>query len=118
MKPLYILIGMAVLLFASCGQQHEAKSVVKVFMSEQLHKDVSYLDFTDVDSTHFFTDSLVQALRQRAPQGIQYQQWNDRILLHIRAQYLEGNDTCSATFYLDRNATGVVAFKMNGDGVD
>lgn len=113
MKNGLYIIGIALLLFASCGQQHQAKSVVKDFMAEQLHKDVSYLDFTDVDSTHFFTDSLVQALRQRAPQGVRYQEWNDRILLHIRAQYLEGNDTCSATFYLDRNATGVVAFKLN-----
>ena len=112
MKNVLYIIGVTLLL-AACGQQQRAKSVVEDFMAGQLHKDVSYLDFTDVDSTHFFTDSLVQALRQRGPQGVQYQEWNDRILLHIRAQYLEGKDTCSATYYLDRNATGVVAFKLN-----
>ena len=111
----YIMIGIALLLFASCGRQQRAKSVVKDFMAEQLHRqDVSYLDFSDIDSTHTFSDSLVSVLRERGPQGVRYQdRKKGEKLLYIRAQYTQGSDTCSTTFYLDMETTGVVAFKEN-----
>jgi len=110
----YIIIGVALLLFVSCGQQQQAKSVVKDFMEEQLHRtDVSYLDFSSVDSTHTFTDSMIASLRQRASKDIHYQERKGRSLLHIRAKYIQGKDTCSTTFYLDSQADGVVAFKEN-----
>ena len=60
---------MALLLFASCGRQQQAKSSVKDFVEQQLHRDVSYLDFSSVDSTRAITDSLIQTLRHRAGQG-------------------------------------------------
>ena len=106
---------MTLLLFASCGRQQQAKSVVKEFIGQQLHKDdIHYLDFSDVDSTRAVGDSLIQAMRQRGPQGIQYQPRAGKSLLHIRVKYLQGTDTCSTTFYLDSEATGIVAFKENG----
>ncbi len=102
------------LLFASCGRQQQAKSAVKDFMEEQLHRtDVSYMDFSDVDSTHTFSDSMITVLRQRGAQNVKYQQREGRTLLHIRAKYLQGQDTCSSTFYLDKEATGIVAYKDN-----
>ena len=109
----YIIIGIALLLLASCGQQQRAKSVVKDFVQEQLHKDVSYLDFADVDSTHVLSDSIIQAMRSRAGKSIQYQNYQGKTLMHIRVKYLLDKDTCSATFYLDKEMTGVVAFKRN-----
>ncbi len=110
----YIIIGVALLLFVSCGQQQQAKSVVKDFMEEQLHRtDVSYLDFSDVDSTRAITDSMIAALRQQAAKDISYQERKGLSLLHIRAKYLQGGDTCSTTFYLDNQIDGVVAFKEN-----
>ncbi len=113
-KRYFILLGATLLLFASCGRQQQAKSVLKDFMSEQLHRDdVSYLNFSDVDSTHAFTDSLIAILRQRGGKGVQYQERKGRTLLHIRAKYLQGQDTCSTTFYLDDEATGVIAYKDN-----
>ena len=75
--------------------------------------DADYLDFSDVDSTHSISDSLVDVLRRRGPKGISYLDHKGRILLYIRAKYLDGQDTCSTTFYLDSEATGVVAFKDN-----
>ena len=72
MKRIYIIIGVALLLFASCGRQQQAKSSVKDFVEQQLHRDVSYLDFSSVDSTRAITDSLIQTLRNRAGQGVQY----------------------------------------------
>ena len=41
MKRIYIIIGMALLLFASCGRQQQAKSSVKDFVEQQLHRDDS-----------------------------------------------------------------------------
>ena len=114
-RPLYIIIGvLLVLMFASCGRQYQAKTAVKDFMTTQLNRqDVSYLDFSSVDSTRALTDSLILALRQRAPRGIRYQERLGQTLLHIRARYVDGQDTCSTTFYLDADATGIVAFKHN-----
>ena len=37
----YIIIGVALLLFASCGQQQKAKSVVKDFMDTYPRGEVS-----------------------------------------------------------------------------
>ena len=106
MKRIYIIIGVALLLFASCGRQQQAKSSVKDFVEQQLHRDVSYLDFSSVDSTRAIT-------RNRAGQGVQYQNPSGATLLHIRAQYLQDEDTLSATFYLDPATMGVVAYKEN-----
>ena len=108
-----VIIGIALLLFVACGRQQQAKSVVKDFMAQQLQKDVSYLDFSDVDSTRAISDSLINVMRQKGPQGVSYHDKNNKTLLHIRAKYVIGDDTCSATFYLDPQAEGVVAFKEN-----
>ncbi len=113
-KGLYIILGVMLLLFVSCGRQQQAKSVVKDFVSDQLHRtDVSYINFSDIDSTHAIQDSLIEVLRERGAKGIQYQNRGGRTLLHIRANYLQGQDTCSSTFYLDAEAAGVVAYKDN-----
>lgn len=83
-------------------------------MKEQLHKDdVSYLDFSDVDSTSVISDSLVAVMRGRGPKGIHYQERSSKSLLHIRAKYLFGADTCSTTFYLNPETSGIVAYKDN-----
>ena len=83
------------------------------FMSQQLHKDVRYFDFSDLDSTRAIGDSLIMVLRQRTAQDIVYQERTGHTLLFLRANYLEGSDTLSATFYMDTQLTGVVAFKHN-----
>ena len=113
MHSRYIIICIALLLFASCGRQQQAKSIVKDFMEQHLHQDVSYLDFSDVDSTQTIGDSLIQVLHQRAGKNIAYQQRTGQTLFYIRAKYLSDKDTLSTTFYLDRDLHGVVAFKEN-----
>ena len=100
-------------LFASCGQRQQAKSVIKDFMEQSLQKDVKYLDFSDLDSTKAISDSVIMVMRQRGPKGIQYKEHKGEALLYLRTSYLDGEDTCSATFYLDREATAIVAFKQN-----
>lgn len=109
----YIIIGIALLLFASCGQQQKAKSVVKDFMDTYPRGDVSYLEFSDVDSTNAISDSLIEVLRAKAGKQITFQKRTGKTLLLIRAKYLLNADTCSTTFYLDPQVTGVVACKDN-----
>jgi hypothetical protein len=119
MKHIYIIIGVALLLFASCGRQQTAKSIVKDFMETYVedYSKVSYLDFYDIDSTRNISDSLIQVLHGRTPahfsRNINYQQRGGKTLWHIRTRYMMNEDTCSATFYIDQKLTGVVAFKEN-----
>lgn len=119
MKRIYIIIGIAVLLFASCGRQQEAKSIVKDFMKAHIddYSKVDYLEFYDIDSTRNISDSLIQVMHGRTPahfsRNISYQQRGGKTLWHIRTRYLMDKDTCSATFYIDKELTGVVAFKEN-----
>ena len=113
MKQQIILIGVTLLLLASCGRQQQAKTLVKDFMAQQGRGEVSYIGFSSLDSTRAIGDSLITVLRQRAPQGIRYQERTGVSLLFLRAQYLDGQDTCSATFYLDKDLTGIVAYKEN-----
>ena len=83
-------------------------------MAQQLKKaDVEYLVFSNIDSTHSLGDSVIQSMRQRGPQGVKYQERKGRTLLYLRTQYLQGSDTLSATFYLNSDIIGVVAFKEN-----
>ena len=119
MKHIYIIIGVALLLFVSCGRQQTAKSIVKDFMEAHVedYSKVSYLEFYDIDSTRNISDSLIQLLHGRTPahfsKNISYQQRGGKTLWLIRTRYLMDEDTCSATFYLDKEMTGVVAFKEN-----
>ncbi len=119
MKRIYIIIGIGVWLLASCGRQQTAKSRVKDFMKANVedYSKVSYLDFGDIDSTRTISDSLIQVLHGRTPahfsRNISYQPRDGKTLWLLRTRYLMGEDTCSATFYMDKELTGVVAFKEN-----
>lgn len=119
MKRIYIIIGIGVLLLASCGRRQEAKSIIKDFMKANVedYSKVSYLEFYDIDSTRNISDSLIQVMHGRTPahfsRNISYQQRVGKTLWHIRTRYLMDKDTCSATFYIDKELTGVVAFKEN-----
>lgn len=120
MKRIYIIIGIELMLFAACGRKQEAKFIVKDFMEAYVddYVKVSFLDFNDVDSTRAISDSLIQVLHDRTPahfsRNISYQQRGGKTLWLIRTRYLMGEDTCSATFYIDKAMNGVVAFKENG----
>ena len=113
MKRIYIIIGVALLLFASCTQQQQAKSVAKDFVAAHISDDADYLEFSDLDSTRAISDSLVQVLRQQGPKGANYQERASKTLYLLRAKYLLDDDTCSTTFYMNADMTGVVAVKNN-----
>jgi hypothetical protein len=109
-----LILGCSLLLlFVSCGQQQQAKSALKDFMDEELHRDVSYVDFSSVDSTRVISDSLVGALRLRGGRQLRYAPRQEKTLMHIRASYVLQGDTLSTTFYMNKDMQGIVAFKDN-----
>lgn len=73
-RLIYIIIGVAPLLFASCGPQSEAEDLVEEFMEQNMREGLkpSSVHFTDIDSTHAMTDSIVVNLRQLARQAKRY----------------------------------------------
>ena len=115
----YIIIGIvALLLLTSCGKQYQAKSLVKDFVKENATEQVDITSFSDLDSTKVISDSLLDALRQRAmsdplfKKGFKFTgERNGETLLFIRMRYGEDSLGLSKTFYFDKDLKGIIAFK-------
>ena len=114
----YIIIGVTLLLLASCGKQHNAEQTVKAFVEDNMENggnDISDRDFADLGTTKFINDSLIQVMRHRgAPlfkQGISYTDVPDGELYYLRMSYVHQGDTLQNTFYLNPELKEVVAFK-------
>ena len=121
-KLLYILIGLPLLLFASCGQQAEAENLVEQYMEQHMRENLSpsSVHFTDIDSTHAITDSVITHLHHLAQQAKRYrsdikyapEEPFDKLII-TRVKYKLDEEECSDTYYLDMVLTRVVAFKEN-----
>ena len=114
----YIIIGIsALLLFASCGQQHKAESLAKDFVAENMEDPsaISGKDFADLGTTRHISDSLITVMRQRGASGykkdITYGKIPTGDLYYLRMSYINNGDTLQNTFYFDAELTEVVAFK-------
>ena len=114
----YIIIGIAMLLFASCGRQHSAEQTVKAFVEANMEnggKDISHRDFADLGTTRLIQDSIIELMRQRGAQlfksGISYPEVPQGELYYLRMSYVHEGDTLYNTFYLNQDLTEVVAFK-------
>lgn len=121
-RLIYIIIGVAPLLFASCGPQAEAEDLVEEFMEQNMREGLkpSSVHFTDIDSTHAMTDSIVVNLRQLARQTKRYRpdlkyapDQPFKKLMVTRVRYELDDQEVSDTYYLDMALTRVVAFKEN-----
>ncbi|WP_338337383.1 hypothetical protein [Marseilla massiliensis] len=122
MKIRHILLSSAMLLLASCGQQHKAESVVEDFMENNL-KDASALqivEYSDIDSTRYLNDSIINKLRNTAKNSSMYagrtefaQRNKDENLIIIRVRYKINGQDFHDTFYLNKEMTGVIALKNN-----
>lgn len=118
----FIIIGMSLLLFASCGPQQEAEELVEQFMKQNMKEelDISGLHFTDIDSTRLVNDSVIISLRQQAKRASRYQgnikyapDQPFKQLITIRVKYYIEEKEYSDTYYLDMDLTRIVAFKEN-----
>ena len=114
----YIILCVAMLLLASCGQQYAAKQKVKEFVRQHATEEIDITSFSDLDSTKVISDSLLQVLRSRAmsdpffKKGFKFTaERTGTTLLYIRMKYGEDSLGLSKTFYFDKDLTGIVAFK-------
>ena len=119
---LYIIIGVALLLFASCGQQHQAKEVIQAFVDENAAEPSarSSISIAKFDSTKVINDSVILAMRanadtiKRYKQAIKYAEGQpSRKLFVARISYTIDGAEYSDTYYLDDQLTRVIAFKSN-----
>ena len=114
----YIILGiLALLLFTACGQQYQAKSLVKDFVKAHAVEELNITDFTDHDSTRVISDSLFQAMQQNAANDPMFKDVNfsdakaTSTLLYIRMRYQKDTLELSKTFYFDKDLSTVIAFK-------
>ena len=118
----YIIIGIGLLLFASCGRQHQAKGVIQDFITQHAaapssHSSISIVKF---DSTKVLNDSVIRLMRtnadtiQRYRHPLKYPEDSVGKMLYVaRIAYSIGDVEYSDTYYLNEHLTGVVAFKSN-----
>ncbi len=114
----YIIIGIwTVLLFTACGQQYQAKSLVKDFVKEHATEELDITEFTDLDSTRAISDSLFKSIQQNAAndplfKGVDFSgQKASSTLLYIRMRYQKDTLQLSKTFYFDKDLSTIIAFK-------
>ena len=114
----HIIIGMlALLLFASCGQQYKAESLAEDFVAANMENAsaISGKDFADLGTTRHLNDSLIKVMRQRGAanfkKGISYGEIPTGDLYYLRMSYISNGDTLQNTFYFDKELSEVVAFK-------
>ena len=122
MKRFYIIIGIGLLLFASCGQQHQAKKVIQEFVDQHAVDPSSHssLSIAKFDSTKVLNDSIINLMRvnadtiQRYRKAIKYAEAGSGQKLYVaRVTYsIAGKEYCD-TYYLNDRLTSVVAFKSN-----
>lgn len=111
------------LLFANCGQRHDAQNTIKEFVENNLTDgyQLREMDVLRVDSTKHVNDSIVNSMRkvvQAEPQPykskVEYcQTEGSNTLMACRTQYKINDKTYSGVFYLDKSMTGVIAFFFN-----
>ncbi len=110
------------LLFVSCGQQHQAEKVIQEFMDVHAADPSALSSITIVkfDSTRVIADSVIMSMRQKADtiqrykKSIQYTDGtNIKKLFVARITYTINTAEYSDTYYLDEQLSRVIAFKSN-----
>ena len=106
------------LLLASCGQQYQAKQLVKEFVKANATEEVDITSFSDLDSTKVINDSLFQAMRKNATQDPLFKKGTQftaeragKTLLYIRMRYGADSLNQSRTFYFNPDLAGIVVYK-------
>lgn len=116
-KIIFTLFIISLMVLASCGKDHQVKSHVKQFMSEQMVlPDYDIISWSDLDSTSHVKDSILNVMHAEAIKtktvkaGTKYQPRTDNLNM-ISVKYAVNKDTMTSTFYLDDKLTGIVGVK-------
>ena len=119
-KIIYLILGAVCMI--SCGQRHEAKTVVRDFIREQMKTDDYALVFGRLDSTYRISDSIMGDLQKRSTTDTLFKQpmqlgdyQGVKTKLVLTAKIIMKDDTLKRTFYLDPNlkAKRILAIKEN-----
>lgn len=117
-KVSVLALSLCATLLASCGKQHEAKSTVKGFITENFTgMDYSIDSYADLDSTAYVTAEAIKKMRQNADKnnayrkGIKYAENNSKQLLYMSVTMEVKKEKVKHTFYLTKDVQEVVAFK-------
>lgn len=116
-KPFITMMALFAALFSGCGQSHDAKNMVKEFMTTQMGiADYDVVQWGRLDSTFFVSDSMVRVMRNNALAKVKepsaYAKPSQK-LLYLNVRYAIGDDTIKQTFYLNDKLTGIVSYKEN-----
>lgn len=115
----------AALVLAACGQRYRAKQLVDDFMEQNMTEEPSGVSYSKLDSTRYLTPQAVGAMRRAVGSipsyrsGIGYPEGAlPACVYYIKVSYdLPGasgqKQRHSQTFYFDREASRVIAFKDN-----
>ena len=110
------------LLFVSCGQQHQAKEIIQDFVDQNATEPSSRssISFVKFDSTRVINDSIILAMRANADtikryvKLVKYAEGSFGGKLYVaRITYTIDGVEYSDTYYLDDQLSRVVAFKSN-----
>lgn len=118
MKAVFALAVMSIII-SGCSKQYKAESAVKDFLATNLQtSEYHTVSFSDIDSTQYVNDSLVNIMRKQAEKNKMFKKdikYADKQVKYIytRATICIGNDTTSHTFYLTPDLNQVVSFKEN-----
>lgn len=116
-KTIITLVTMTLVL-CSCSKQQKAESVINDFLEANLQASDYTVSFSDIDSTRYVSDSIVNIMRAEAlknkmfKKGIKYA-GKSKQYIYTRVTICIGNDTTSHTFYLTPDMNHVVSFKAN-----
>lgn len=110
------------LLLASCGQQHQAKSIIKDFIDRNISESSARgsISIVRFDSTKVLADSIILRMRTNADTTKRYQKpikYDEgeacKKFFTVRIKYTINDTEYSETHYLDDQLSRVVAFKTN-----
>lgn len=115
-----LTLGVLLVTAAACGRQRDAEQTVGDFVDRHLVATGKVVSCSQLDSTRVIGDSTLNAMRETAARSSRFKRAiryaerpSDGMLFYLRATIVVGTDTLAPTFYLNRQADGVVAFKEN-----
>ena len=114
--PVFALLA---LVLGGCGQTHEARSMVKNFMADEMGlADMHVVTWSKLDSTFFLKPGVMHTLQLQArhsgmvrPQTRFHAYTPKLLLMHVVSE-VKG-DTMSHTFYFDDKLQGIVGVKVD-----
>ena len=121
-KSIFLSSVFLSLLLISCGHKHDAEKLISNFLDNNLvDNDIREKTFSDIDSTFYINDSIVNAMRANARTNRlvrkEAQYGTEKIsgkLLFMSVKYRKNDGTIQKfTFYMDPELEEIVAFKQD-----